>query len=317
MPRTPVRSTLALLASAALAAPAAAATLPPTSGSITFEEFQDAGGHFITSCDKTLAGVGSSNCSGLSVYTGGPLGDGFHVSAHKSGTGAITSPLGAPTATTTLDMSGGDGISGAGLGEVNTRLEYYVTVLPLGALGTSGLKIPLTFADAGSIRGTGANAELIGEADTALTGFTGDIVVDGHLSSFDDGLDDTVDGGTLNESYAVTHHVVFDFGEGDAVAKVTLAAICSAGALTASGMSASCTASADPFVGFDQAAFDAAMGGKTFNLSDAFRIVLSPGLEETGGGVPEPAQWMLMIAGFGLAGAALRRRQGARQALGG
>ena len=29
------------------------------------------------------------------------------------------------------------------------------------------------------------------------------------------------------------------------------------------------------------------------------------------GGVPEPASWALMIAGFGLAGAALRRRRGA------
>jgi hypothetical protein len=32
-------------------------------------------------------------------------------------------------------------------------------------------------------------------------------------------------------------------------------------------------------------------------------------LAPTGGGVPEPASWTLMIAGFGLAGAALRRRR--------
>ena len=32
-------------------------------------------------------------------------------------------------------------------------------------------------------------------------------------------------------------------------------------------------------------------------------------LAAPGGGVPEPASWALMIAGFGLAGAALRRRR--------
>ncbi|MBS0362601.1 MAG: PEP-CTERM sorting domain-containing protein [Proteobacteria bacterium] len=32
-------------------------------------------------------------------------------------------------------------------------------------------------------------------------------------------------------------------------------------------------------------------------------------LDVTGGGVPEPASWALMITGFGLMGAALRRRR--------
>lgn len=35
------------------------------------------------------------------------------------------------------------------------------------------------------------------------------------------------------------------------------------------------------------------------------------GVDVTSGGVPEPASWALMIAGFGLAGAALRRRRSA------
>lgn len=34
-------------------------------------------------------------------------------------------------------------------------------------------------------------------------------------------------------------------------------------------------------------------------------------LTQVGGGVPEPASWALMIGGFGLAGAALRRRRAA------
>ncbi|OYU15929.1 MAG: hypothetical protein CFE37_03605 [Alphaproteobacteria bacterium PA4] len=34
-----------------------------------------------------------------------------------------------------------------------------------------------------------------------------------------------------------------------------------------------------------------------------------------GGGVPEPASWAMLIAGFGLTGAAMRRRRGAGAAL--
>ena len=39
--------------------------------------------------------------------------------------------------------------------------------------------------------------------------------------------------------------------------------------------------------------------------------VFLTGLGGVGGGVPEPATWALMLAGFGLVGSALRRRQGA------
>lgn len=42
---------------------------------------------------------------------------------------------------------------------------------------------------------------------------------------------------------------------------------------------------------------------------DDFGITLRTGDVVVGGGVPEPATWALMIAGFGLAGVALRRRR--------
>ena len=47
-------------------------------------------------------------------------------------------------------------------------------------------------------------------------------------------------------------------------------------------------------------------GSSTGNLGS-----LDVSFATTGGGVPEPAAWALMLAGFGLAGAGLRRRRGA------
>ena len=303
-----VRSALGLVTLAAFAAPVAAAGLPPANASIVFEDFQAADGTNITSCDRHTGGVTSSSCNGLSVYTGGPLGDGLHVNGNKSGTAAITNVGGDPKVSLTLDMSGGDANSGAGIAEVDGRLDYYVTVLPLGSLGTAGLRIPLTFTEAGAIHGAGANAEVIGEASTTVATVMGEIIVDGGSGFLDEDLDDTSEDGALDESYARTHHVIFDFSEGDTVAKVQLAAACSMGQIATGSMSGSCSAFADPFVGFDQAAFDAQMGAKTFNLSNAFEIVTSGGLQPTAG-VPEPTSWAMMIAGFGLAGAAMRRRQ--------
>jgi len=46
--------------------------------------------------------------------------------------------------------------------------------------------------------------------------------------------------------------------------------------------------------------------GSPFNLDDVSLTAVATG------GVPEPAAWVLMIAGFGGAGAALRRKSGAR-----
>ncbi len=40
-----------------------------------------------------------------------------------------------------------------------------------------------------------------------------------------------------------------------------------------------------------------------------FTLTISPNLTEGSGGIPEPATWALMLGGFGLAGAALRRRR--------
>jgi hypothetical protein len=312
MSKSHVRSVLGLAACAALATPVAAATLPPAQSSIQFKDFEDSNGNPITSCDKTLPGLGGSSCSGLQVFTGGPQGDGEHVAATVSGSATITNPGGGPTVTTKLSASGGSGDPtnpfGAGAASDSATLDYYVTVLPLGALATTGLRIPLIFTDAGSLKGSASTNGIIGgDAQTFVRALTGELDVDGGRTSFDDDASDTVEEGLLSASYGQDHHLIFDFGEGDVVARVTLTASCFYGSIRVGTVTADCSASADPFVSFDQAAFDSQMGDKTFNLSDAFQIVMSPGLEPTGG-VPEPASWALMIAGFGLTGAILRRR---------
>ncbi len=46
------------------------------------------------------------------------------------------------------------------------------------------------------------------------------------------------------------------------------------------------------------------------NFSDNTQFITADiGLNATGGGVPEPATWAMMIAGFGMVGATLRRRR--------
>jgi hypothetical protein len=55
--------------------------------------------------------------------------------------------------------------------------------------------------------------------------------------------------------------------------------------------------------------------GKTYGVGVAKGdAVLDYQFDGVGGGVPEPATWSLMIAGFGLAGARLRRRRAVAQA---
>jgi len=290
-----------------LAAPAdASIVLPLSTSGVTFTGFFDISGdhgvNISADCSDTFFGSGSAVCTGPVFYSGGPLGVGLHTTGSASGLGTISGGA-APTVKTTLSLSGGDTIdgtpiTGAGASSVKTQLTYYVQVVPLGTPPSPTSKIPLAFTDAGSVTGFASSTFSVGgEAGTSVNAFVGNIIVDGTRGTVGDFASDFAEANSISKSYAKTHSVVFDFSEGDTVAEVDLFASCSMGSDVAGFGFGNCDASADPFIGFDQTAFDALKGAGTFPLSDFFAIVVSPGLE--GGGspsVPEPGSLALLAA---------------------
>jgi hypothetical protein len=69
------------------------------------------------------------------------------------------------------------------------------------------------------------------------------------------------------------------------------------------------TCTADPLVGFDQAAFDAQFGASSFILADYFGFVFSEGLAPvTPPAVPEPSMLLLLATGLAICALMSRRR---------
>ncbi len=81
----------------------------------------------------------------------------------------------------------------------------------------------------------------------------------------------------------------------------------SCGVIVAPGAlsSADCTASLDPILSLNQAAFDARWGTDSFSLEDHYTIRVSANLVP----VPEPQSWGLMLVGVALMGWRLRKAQ--------
>jgi hypothetical protein len=298
------------LVAMSLAASAAHAVvvLPPAASTATFSGFREPAPVGILHCDKTFAGAGTAACSGPTFYAGGSLGPGVHVFGSNHGKVTITGGA-SPTARVDVDLSGGDAEAGAGSAQAEATLDYYFTVLSFAPPPTAVFDVPLSFTDSGSLTNTiPSNFGVSGSISTVLNSFTGAGGITVGSSVFlQDIRSGGADGHSFTPSYGSTHEVDFHFGLGfTPIAHVNLDAECDVFEEALPFGSGDCTAIADPHVGFDQGAFDRLMGDKTFKLSDYFEIVTSSGL--AGGGVPEPGSWTLMIAGFGLAGAALRRR---------
>ena len=102
-------------------------------------------------------------------------------------------------------------------------------------------------------------------------------------------------------SYDVWHHVDIVLDYANQVFSVGLDGSTLASGLSFCGANGACNGA---HVGaFGDAIFDTFGGSSNTGYLDNFSIDTVPG------GVPEPASWALMIAGFGLAGASLRRRR--------
>lgn len=137
--------------------------------------------------------------------------------------------------------------------------------------------------------------------------------IGGGLSGFTGGIDIDADGTIRAITSGFTHIGVFSR---DVVHRVDILLDYSSetfgvvldGATLASGLAfcgdnGPCTGAA-PGLSYDSLIFDT-FGSNGYDVGYLDNVIV----QSTPGGVPEPSAWALMIAGFGLAGSALRRRQ--------
>jgi len=284
--------------------------LPSAVGGATFTGFRDTTtGRLDASCAATFSPYGSATCNGQVFYAGGNAGPGFHVTGSSLGIGvAFADPAtdGAPTAKTTLDLSGGDATSGGGSATVATTLTYYFGLTSIGTPPSLTTAVPVDVTSLGSV--TGAAPSIwsgYGYANTTIGKYSGEITGGGTDLVV---VNSAPSGGTFQDSYFNTHTVLLGFNDlQPPVVEIDLSTECQLSADAVGNASGTCTATADPVVGFDQAAFDAAMGPSTYKLSDYWQINLSSNLPAA---VPLPNPLLLLGMGFGVLMLGYGRRRG-------
>jgi len=269
---------LGLMACAALAAPAHAAdSFFVTASAQDFDNTCGALGLGGRSSAPTSAGIACPAASSAAFATPGHVGSTNHVDGNGSAGGGGEYD----TFMTFLPTNGQDGDRIA----VQLNLDFGGEI---GIAGSSGANYSVV-VDVGSdefVRSTRILAGVDPSHGDMTLGFSSGGEVDNDLSAFIGG---TLTTGTVIVPVGVPVAVSLQLGSG---------VFGNAGTATT----------------FFEHSLDFARGVPLFNLPDGYTVedpdaFVFDNRFAPPGAVPEPAAWALMIAGFGLAGAALRRRK--------
>jgi hypothetical protein len=228
--------------------------------------------------NASVAGLGTANgnCTLLAAGASGTT----QMKTFLTGDG--------PLAQTTVTANAGPPPKGNYDINAHTTLTYYVGVEQTAPTPFPVSIVPVDFSAGVFALGTHAVANL----RSVVSGFEN---VSGGVSlEFNPGELFP----TLDESLATLPTAVqFEVDEGPAIAQVFLDALC--GVELQPSESANVTCTADPLVGFDQAAFDAQFGPNSLQLADYFGFVFSDGLAPLPpSSAPEPATLALLAGGL-------------------
>jgi hypothetical protein len=233
----------------------------------------------------------------------------FGASGSRSSSAAGISTFGAsPTTSATAD-AGVTGIPGGGVDSLaTTQVRYQLEVIEIAAPPVGGVtEVPVLLSAAGAVTADiiSSPAFSTGEASVSLVG-PGVNVIEGAShglpsfpeSSFD--VDIAVPNIEIGGAYTVTVRAQC---RANASSPFSVPGVVNAHCQSGTGLGS---------VTFDQAAFDALMGGSTFPLADHYAFDVSANLIPPVPGLGDGARVLLVLAiaalGFGAATATLRAR---------
>lgn len=282
-----------------------------------------------TECYYNEPGIGGTGCS--RIFDNGDGHTGFGLVTPASGANAnratVTSgqtgydygsPLSTATSSLTVDLASAslhffaqddgtpnDGIGSGSSGNISDELHF--TAAP-GATASTVTAIGVTFTVGGTFRPSGSN-DNSGAAKEAGD-FYGALTVGGHAANFSFSNDSTTGFATTGSFYQYPYS--FDVGSWTHNADYTSA--------TFAGIYYFTGASSDTAVTLG-ASFDCA-DGLICGFGNSLQLSLPTGVSYTSdsgvfltagagaaGAVPEPANWAMLVAGFGIVGIATRRRR--------